>query len=218
MAPSKGLGSRCPCPSGQTGGTVGAPGCPAPCPDCPLTLRRHQHLRGLQGVPSALRGHCPHAEGVLPALLHLRVGEGGAARGGLAHLQPRAAAGLPPLHHVALHCPAPVVPRGPPLQTDARALAILHLQGPLRGLRLVWEPPGEQRGGVGGAALEALEGSLVCTPTHPPREVAGVDTCSALQPYLAGTRLGHHPAQQLPGSGVSPHSPSLLHTASSPPV
>lgn len=106
----------------------------------PLTLRGHQHLRGLQGLPSPLRGHSPHSEGVLLALLHVGIGEGGAVCGGLAHLQPGAPASLPPLHHVALQGLAPVVPRGPPVEADTSPVAILYLEGTLWGLGLVWGP------------------------------------------------------------------------------
>lgn len=124
---------------------LGEPGrVPSLAPAWPLTIRSHQHLLGLQGLPRPLGGHGPHAEGVLLAPLRVGVREGSAIRGGLAHLQPGAPAGLLPLHHVVVQGPAPIVLWGPPAEADASAVAVLHLQGALRGLGLVCRPPGEQ--------------------------------------------------------------------------
>lgn len=61
-----------------------------------------------------------------------------------------------------LHCPAPIVPRGPPAEGDTSPLAILHLQGALWGLGFVWTQQ-EEQGEKGGS--EELEGSCV---GHPP--------------------------------------------------
>lgn len=127
----------------------GARHVPSLAPGCPLTLGSHQHLVGLQGLPRPLRGHGPHAEAVLLALLRLGICEGGAVRRGLAHLQPSAEASLPPLHHIVLQGLAPVIRRGPPGEADASPVAVLHLQGALWGLRLVWGAPRGEGGSEG---------------------------------------------------------------------
>lgn len=59
-------------------GTVWSPAVSLPRSSRPLTLRCHQHLLGLQGLPGPLRSHGPHAVGILLALLRVGVREGGA--------------------------------------------------------------------------------------------------------------------------------------------
>lgn len=133
-------------------GTVGSPARPLPGPGLSSHPREPPAPRRTPGPPQApprsrpARGSC-----ILLALLRLGVCEGGAVRRGLAHLQPSAEASLPPLHHVVLQGPAPVVRRGPPAEADASPVAVLHLQGALWGLRLVWGAPrGAGEGGSEG--------------------------------------------------------------------